>query len=105
MVNKTTIEDERVARLTWGAAQLGIAQGVLDAVARDVLPPDDADELVLLLAVWIDSAAVDETAVRGAAREATRAAIADAVAPPSRDEVRASVEGREEARSAYYGGS
>jgi 5,6,7,8-tetrahydromethanopterin hydro-lyase len=105
VVNKTALENERIERLTWGAAQLGIAQGVLDAVAGDLIAPDDADDLVLLLAVWIDAAAVDETAVRGAAREATRAAIADAVAPPSGEEIRASVEGREEARSAYYGGS
>jgi 5,6,7,8-tetrahydromethanopterin hydro-lyase len=105
VVNKTALENERIERLTWGAAQLGIAQGVLDAVAGEVIAPDAADELVLLLAVWIDAAAVDETAVRGAAREATRAAIADAVAPPSGEEVRAAAEGREEARSAYYGGS
>jgi 5,6,7,8-tetrahydromethanopterin hydro-lyase len=104
VVNKTTIENDRIERLTWGAAQLGIAQGVLDGVSDGVLSTDAADELVLLIAVWIDEAAEDETTVRIAAREATRGAIADAVSPPSADELRASAERREEARGAYYGG-
>ncbi len=33
MMNKATATDDRHQTLTWGAAQLGIAQGVLDAVA------------------------------------------------------------------------
>ena len=36
-VNKTPIEAEALGRITWGAAQLGIAQGVLDAVADGLL--------------------------------------------------------------------
>jgi len=104
VVNKTTLEDERSERLTWGAAQLGIAQGVLDAVADDLLPVEDSDEVILLVAVWIDATADEETAVRLAAREAMRAAIADALSPPSPREVRASVDAREEPRGAYYRG-
>jgi 5,6,7,8-tetrahydromethanopterin hydro-lyase len=102
VVNKVTIEDERLARLTWGAAQVGIAQGVLDAVADGTVPAAAAGELVLLVAVWVDSAASDEVAVRAANREATRAALADAVSPPSSDEVSALAGRREEARSAYF---
>ena len=90
--------------MTWGAAQLGIAQGVLDAVADGTLAAADAAELVLLVAVWVDPEASDETAVRAANREAMRGALADAVAPPSADEVRALVERREDAANAYYGG-
>ena len=33
MMNKATATDDRHQTITWGAAQLGIAQGVLDAVA------------------------------------------------------------------------
>ena len=39
MINKATALEERHQTLTWGAAQLGIAQGVLDAVADGLLPP------------------------------------------------------------------
>jgi 5,6,7,8-tetrahydromethanopterin hydro-lyase len=105
IVNKSTIENDAAGRMTWGAAQLGVAQGVLDAVADGVVDPADAAELVLLVPVWVDPAAVDETAVRTANRAATRAAIENAVCPPSPDEVRALAKRREEAINAYYGGT
>ncbi len=37
MMNKATARDERHEQMTWGAAQLGIGQGVLDAVADGLL--------------------------------------------------------------------
>jgi 5,6,7,8-tetrahydromethanopterin hydro-lyase len=104
VVNKTPIENDRVAKLTWGAVQVGVAQGVLDAVHEGVLAVEEAEELVLLVAVWIDAAAEEETAVRRASRTAMRAAVADALAPPSGEEIRAVAARREEPRSAYYGG-
>ena len=48
--------------MTWGAAQLGIAQGVLDAVADGVL--EARRTTLLLVAVWVDPAAHDEAAVK-----------------------------------------
>jgi 5,6,7,8-tetrahydromethanopterin hydro-lyase len=105
-VNKVAAEvDSAEARLVWGAAQIGIAQGVLDAVADGVLDAAEVPELVLLVAVWVDPAASDETSLRVANREATRAAIVDAVSLASADEVRALAGRREEARNAYYGGT
>jgi 5,6,7,8-tetrahydromethanopterin hydro-lyase len=92
-------------RLTWGAAQVGIAQGVLDAVADGTLDAGEAPDLVLCVLVWVDPAAADETALRLANREATRAAIADALAPPDAGAVRALAARREEAANAYYRGS
>ena len=59
------------ALITWGAAQLGVGQGVMDAVADGTLPAEQAGELVLLVAVWVDPDAADETAVRLANRDAT----------------------------------
>ena len=103
-VNKVTIENERQERLAWGAAQLGIAQGVLDAVADGRLDAAEAADVIVLVAVWIDPQAHDETAVRMANREATRAAIADALDPPEADAVRALADQREEATNAFYGG-
>jgi 5,6,7,8-tetrahydromethanopterin hydro-lyase len=104
VVNKVTIEGDALARMTWGAAQLGIAQGVLDAVAEGRLNAEDAANVLLLVAVWVDPDAHDETAVRIANREATRAAIADALEPPAPDAVRALAEQRDEATNAYYTG-
>ena len=49
VVNKSPIEGEgRIGPITWGAAQLGIAQGVLDAVAEGLLDPAEAAEIVVL---------------------------------------------------------
>jgi 5,6,7,8-tetrahydromethanopterin hydro-lyase len=105
IVSKNTLTDEGLARLTWGAAHLGVAQGVLDAVADGLIPAGEAGELVLLVPVWIDPAASDETALRLANRAATRAAIAGAVTSPSETDVRTLVERREDAGNAYYTGS
>ena len=105
VVNKSTLEGDTLPRITWGAAQLGIAQGVLDAVATGVIDAIDAPELLLLVAVWVDPAAFDETAVKRANREATGAAIADAFAPPSAKAVRRLAKQRDRATNAYYGGT
>lgn len=105
VVNKATLAGEVLPRLTWGAAQLGVAQGVLDAVAAGTIDPAEADELVLLVPVWVDAAASDETAVRLAHREATHAAIANAVRPVSAGDVLALAARREDAANAYYSGA
>lgn len=104
IVNKATFASDQHSRLTWGAAQLGIAQGVLDAVAERLLDPKEAPELMLLVPVWVDPGASDETALRLANREAVRAAIADAVSPPKPRTVRALAARREEATNVYYRG-
>ena len=91
--------------MTYGAAQLGIAQGVLDAVADGVIPAEDASELILIVPVWVDPEAHDETAGRLANRAATRAAIEDALSPPSADDARDLAARREGARNAYYTGA
>jgi 5,6,7,8-tetrahydromethanopterin hydro-lyase len=104
VVNKSTIDSETLGRITWGAAQLGIAQGVLDAVADGLLHADDAGELVLLVALWVDPEAFDETAVRVANREAMRGAIENALAPDVAAAARALAELREDAGNAFYGG-
>ena len=75
-VNKADIRGDRHAALTWGAAQAGVAQGVLDAVADGALPADEVDDLLLIAAVWVDWAAADEESVYAANAEATLAALA-----------------------------
>ena len=74
-VNKAAIASEGHARLTWGAAQAGVASGVMDAVAAGVLDAADADSRLLIAAVWVDPEARDADAVYRNNREATRAAL------------------------------
>jgi formaldehyde-activating enzyme len=103
MINKATALDDRHQTITWGAGQLGIAQGVLDAVADELLEP--TGELVVLVCVWIDPGASDETAVRDAARVATRNAIGLAVSGRDVEAARSLVERRDDVTSPFYGGS
>jgi 5,6,7,8-tetrahydromethanopterin hydro-lyase len=75
--NKATVEPDnaRHARLTWGAAQAGVAAGVMNAHRKGVLRADDADEVVLVAAVWVNPDADDEEAVYANNAEATLAAL------------------------------
>lgn len=76
------------ARLTWGAAQAGVAAGVADALAEGTIPIDEVDDLLLIAAVWVDPAASDEAAVLANNRDATRQAIANGAAGrPAADDV------------------
>jgi formaldehyde-activating enzyme len=102
MMNKATALDEHLQTLTWGAGQLGIAQGVLDAVADGLV--EATQELVVLVAVWIDASAGDETAVRVAARQATRKAIGTCVEGRPADSVQRLVDERDTLRNPFYGG-
>ena len=102
MMNKSTLAGDRHAKITYGAAQLGVGQGVLDAVADGLLAP--TDETLVFVAVWIDINAGDETAVRLAARRATRKGVGMAVAGRDPNAARALVERRDGLRSPYYSG-
>ncbi len=103
MMNKATAEAERHQTLTWGAGQLGIAQGVLDAVAEGLVHA--SGEILVFVAIWIDPAADDETAVRAASREATLKGMRVAVNGRDRHAAAELVARRDELRSPFYGGS
>ncbi len=76
---------------------------MLDAVADGLLPP--TGDLVVLVCIWIDPAAFDETAVRTAARAAVRKALGVARERP-RSGRRAGAGGAARSvTSPFYGGS
>ncbi len=75
-VNKATIAGELHGKLTWGAAQAGVAQGVAESVAAGVIAREQVDALVLIVAVWVAPDARDEEAVHRNNLAATRAALA-----------------------------
>jgi 5,6,7,8-tetrahydromethanopterin hydro-lyase len=74
-VNKATISGDQHARMTWGPAQAGVAQGVGRAVKDGVIAADVAHYLVLIAAVWVDPAADDAEAVFANNAEATERAL------------------------------
>lgn len=102
MMNKATLSTTRHTTMTFGAAQLGIGQGVLDAVADGLLTPDQ--DTVVFVAIWVDEAAEDETELLAAARAATRAGVQDAAGGPMRAAVDRLVAERHTLRNPFYGG-
>jgi 5,6,7,8-tetrahydromethanopterin hydro-lyase len=76
-VNKATVDpaNDTHAQLTWGAAQAGVAAGVVAALRKGVIAAEDADALVLVAAVWVNPAADDEEAVYANNAESTLAAL------------------------------
>jgi formaldehyde-activating enzyme len=102
MMNKATARDERHETMTWGAAQLGIGQGVLDAVADGLL--EATDDLAVLVAVWVDPRADDETAVRLANRSAVRKALGVCVDGRDPEAAARLVSERDSLRNPFYSG-
>jgi 5,6,7,8-tetrahydromethanopterin hydro-lyase len=74
-VNKAALGGERHSRLTWGAAQAGVASGVLWAVADNVVSAASVDDTLLIAAVWVNPEAESEALVYENNRQATRQAL------------------------------
>jgi 5,6,7,8-tetrahydromethanopterin hydro-lyase len=73
LVNKARIESDAHARMTWGPAQAGVASGVAEAVAQEIV--FDVED-VLIAAVWVDPAADDPETVFANNTRATLGALA-----------------------------
>jgi 5,6,7,8-tetrahydromethanopterin hydro-lyase len=79
-VNEAPLSGERQEHWTWGAAQAGVA----DAVVEEVVPAPDVDSVLLVAAVWVSPAAGDARRVYEHNRSATTAALrAGAAREPS----------------------
>jgi formaldehyde-activating enzyme len=102
MINKETALEATHQKITWGAAQLGIAQGVLDAVAEELIPAHG--DLNVFVAIYIDPAAHDETAVRVASRAATLKGVRTARHGRPPEHVQALVDRRDSVTSPFYSG-
>jgi len=102
MINKATATEDLHQTITWGAGQLGIAQGVLDAVAEQLIPC--SGDLLVFVAIYVDPSATDETAVRKASRAATLKGIR--TAREGRDPAAAQtlIDRRDSLSSPFYGG-
>ena len=84
MVSKVTVNDERYTNILMGTVQGAIANGVLDAVRDGFIPKEKANELGIIVSVWLNpSVAKDENLDHKTLfqihREATKNAIMKAV--------------------------
>ena len=99
-VNKAPIEGERHAALTWGAAQAGVAAGVMAAVAEGTVAEAEASGLLLVAAVWVNPEAADEHAVFENNMAATLGALR--AGREGRPEVSEALAARHKPSNAYY---
>jgi len=54
MVSKVTVKDERYTNILMGTVQAAIANGVLDAVRAGDIPKEKANDLGIIVSVWLN---------------------------------------------------
>jgi 5,6,7,8-tetrahydromethanopterin hydro-lyase len=88
-VSKATLRDERHERLTWGAAQAGVAAGMTRALVQGLLPPQAEESWLAIALVWVDWNAEDAEQVYANNKAAAYTAVQRALMSdwPSRDEL------------------
>lgn len=79
MFNKVTINDARQAVQMFGPAQHGVAKAVQDCVAEGIIPADEADDLYVLVGVFIHWEAADDAKIQQYNYEATKLSIERAI--------------------------
>jgi 5,6,7,8-tetrahydromethanopterin hydro-lyase len=80
MFNKVTIKGSKQAVQMFGPAQRGVAMAVADSVEDGTIPADQADDLFVAVGVFIHWAAEDDAKIQQYNYEATKEALARAVA-------------------------
>jgi 5,6,7,8-tetrahydromethanopterin hydro-lyase len=80
MFNKVEIKNAKQATQMFGPAQRGVAKAVVDSVKEGILPQDEAANLFICVGVFIHWDAIDDTKIQDWNYEATKMAIARAVA-------------------------
>ena len=87
MVSKVTANSTAYTNILMGTVQAGIANGVLDAVRAGDIPKDKANDLGIIVSVWLDPSVVKEKHVDHAKLfEVNRAATAKAIGKAMRCE-------------------
>ena len=88
ITNKVTIKGEKQAVQLFGPAQAAVARAVVDSVAEGIIPKDQADDLCLIVAVFIHWEAADDKKIFDYNYEAVKLSIARALkGEPSMDTV------------------
>lgn len=84
MVSKVTVTNSKYTNILMGSVQAAIAHGVLDAVRAGDIPKHKANDLGIIVSVWLDPAVLEEEKLDHAMlfytnREATAKAIKKAM--------------------------
>jgi len=83
MVSKVTVKSEKYTNILMGTVQAAIAHGVLDAVRAGDIPKKKANDLGIIVSVWLDPSIVeaeyDPEILFRTNREATARAIGKAM--------------------------
>ena len=54
MVSKVTVKDDKYTNILMGTVQGAIANGVLDSVKEGYIPKDRANDLGIIVSVWLN---------------------------------------------------
>ncbi|NQY26269.1 MAG: formaldehyde-activating enzyme [Piscirickettsiaceae bacterium] len=84
MVSKVTVKDVAYTNILMGTVQGAISNGVLDAVRNGTIPKEKANDLGIIVSVWLSPGVekvedLDHEALFNIHREATRKAIEKAM--------------------------
>ncbi|NPE30354.1 formaldehyde-activating enzyme [Methanococcoides sp. SA1] len=79
LVNKVTIKNASQAVLMFGPAQASVAKAVMDSVAEGVIPKEEAENLLIIVSVFIQWNAIDKEKIYEYNYEATKLALKRAV--------------------------
>lgn len=60
MVSKVTVKSAKYTNILMGTVQAAIAHGVLDAVESGDIPKSKANDLGIIVSVWLDPSVLDE---------------------------------------------
>jgi 5,6,7,8-tetrahydromethanopterin hydro-lyase len=86
MVSKVTVKDNAYTNILMGTVQAAIANGVLDAVRAGDIPKAKADDLGIIVSVWLDPAVTKEKVDHKQMFDNHRAAVAKALGKAMRNE-------------------
>ncbi len=90
LITKVTIKGAKQAVQMFGPAQAAVAKAVADSVAAGVIPPDKAEDFVIVCGVFIHWDAADDNKIYQYNYEATKLAIECAMkGEPKIDEITA----------------
>jgi len=79
MVSKVTVKNTKYTNILMGTVQAAIANGVLDAVRAGDIPKSKANDLGIIVSVWLDPSVVSEKVDFKVLFETHRAATAKAI--------------------------
>lgn len=86
MVSKVTVTSNKYTNILMGSVQAGIANGVLDAVRAGDIPKEKANDLGIIVSVWLDPSVTKEEVDFEILFKTHRAATAKAIGKAMRNE-------------------